>query len=85
MIDYKTLYNKIDEILWLEWDPIGINDMEGPRDEYCGYIPELINLKMKNVKELEISNFLFEIETINMGLFGNKENCEKVAELIIKI
>ena len=31
--EHKKLYNQIDEILWKDWDPIGINDEEQIRDE----------------------------------------------------
>ena len=30
----KKLYKAIDEILWKDWDPIGVNDIEDVRDEY---------------------------------------------------
>ena len=31
--EQKQLYKKIDEILWKEWDPIGVNDIDDVRDE----------------------------------------------------
>ena len=37
------LYRKIDDILWLDWDPIGVNDM-APRDEYQSYVPGILRL-----------------------------------------
>jgi hypothetical protein len=37
------LYKKIDDILWFDWDPIGINDI-APRDEYRGYVSEIFEL-----------------------------------------
>ena len=35
------LYKRIDEILWEDWDPIGVNDVEEARDEYQSYLPGL--------------------------------------------
>lgn len=31
--EHKELYKAIDEVLWNDWDPIGVNDI-APRDEY---------------------------------------------------
>lgn len=28
------IYKRIDEILWFDWDPIGVNQIEEARDEY---------------------------------------------------
>ena len=83
--EYKELYNKIDEILWKDWDPIGINDEEQIRNEYYGYIPQVFSLKIKGSDKNKIANYLFEMETVNMGTNGNKQNCEFVAEKIINL
>ncbi|MBF0695389.1 MAG: hypothetical protein IR153_10080 [Flavobacterium sp.] len=77
------LYQKIDDILWYDWDPIGINDM-APRDEYQGYVPEIFNLKKSGANRQEIANQLLSFETDNMGMSGTLETCLKVADKIIK-
>jgi hypothetical protein len=38
------LFKRIDDILWFDWDPIGIND-DAPRDEYESYTPPIFSLK----------------------------------------
>lgn len=81
---YKELYQKIDEILWTDWDPIGVNDI-APRDEYQGYTPTIFNLIKKNSDKETIAQKLFDFETQNMGLFGNIEHCRQVAEKIINL
>src|SRR5690554_4253656 len=48
---YKELYQKVDEILWNDWDPIGVNDI-APRDEYQSYTPTIFNL-IKNGADKE--------------------------------
>jgi hypothetical protein len=82
--EYKKLYLEIDEILWNEWDPIGIND-SAPRDEYQSYTPTIFSLKKRGANEDEIANKLHEIETNTIGVFGNIENCKKVARKIIEL
>ena len=42
--EQQMLYNEIDKILWEDWDPIGVNDCEGARDEYSSYVPQIYRL-----------------------------------------
>ena len=81
---YKELYQKIDEILWNDWDPIGVNDI-APRDEYQGYTPIIFNLIKRDADKELITQKLFEFETKNMGLFGNIKRCRQSAEKIINL
>lgn len=78
------LYKKIDDILWYDWDPIGINDI-APRDEYQGYVPEIFNLKKLGANRQEIAERLFKLETENMGMSGTIENCFTIADKILKV
>jgi hypothetical protein len=82
--EQNLLYKNIDEILWNDWDPIGINDV-APRDEYQSYTPEIFTLKLNGAEKEMIALKLFEIETKTMGLFGNIENCRLVATKIIEL
>ena len=77
------LYKKIDDILWFDWAPIGINDM-APRDEYQSYVPEIFALVKSKANRNEIANRLFKLETENMGMSGTLENCLTIADKILK-
>jgi hypothetical protein len=77
------IYKKIDDILWFDWDPIGINDI-APRDEYQGYVPEIYGLVKVKADKQVIANRLHKLETENMGISGTIENCLIVAEKILK-
>ena len=81
--DQKKLYEIIDEILWKEWDPIGVNDTEDVRDEYQSYTPYIFSLVIHGADKIKITEHLYNIETINMGMTGNKKHCEKIAQKII--
>jgi hypothetical protein len=76
------LYKKIDEILWLYWNPIGLNIQEKTLDEYSGYIPYIFKLKIQDADKHKIANYLYKLETIHLGLSGNKLNCNFVSEKI---
>ncbi len=79
------IYRKIDEILWFDWDPIGINDIDDARDEYESYVTEIFNLKKATVGRQEIAKSLLKIETEKMGLNGTLENCLSIADKIISL
>jgi hypothetical protein len=82
---HKKIYKAIDEILWNDWDPIGINDIEEVRDEYQSYTPHIFNLTIQGANKTKLSNHLFEIETKNMGMTGNLNHCQVIADKIIKL
>jgi hypothetical protein len=78
-----SLYKKINDILWLDWDPIGINDM-APRDEYQGYVPQFLKLKKAGADRQQIAKRLLALETEKMGMSGTLENCLRIADKIIE-
>lgn len=77
------IFKKIDDILWWEWDPIGVKDL-APRDEYQSYVPEIFALKKRGADRTEIATRLL-IETENMGMGGTFENCLTIADKIFQI
>lgn len=81
----KKIYDTIDNILWSEWDPIGVNEIEEARDEYQSYTPEIFNLKLNGADAETISNALREIQTVRIELYNNLENCGHVAQKIFDL
>lgn len=77
------LYKKIDEILWIDWDPIGINDTPEARDEYYSYLPQIFKLKIDGADRETIAQHLDQIVTNRMGLFSNLKHCREVADKIL--
>ena len=78
------LYKTIDEILWFDWDPIGINQ-EGIRDEYYGYVPEIYQLKVSGSSKLEIAKHLDKIITEKMGMKSDMSHNMQIAEKIFTL
>lgn len=83
--EQKIFYKQINEILWHEWDPIGVNVYEEARDEYDSYLPQIFNLKISGANKETIAAALFEIETVTMCLRGNMEHCRKIAGKIVAL
>jgi hypothetical protein len=81
----KATYKLIDEIIWNEWDPIGVNEIPEVRDEYYSYLPKIFDLKISGADRETLAQHLFQIETRNMGFIGDIENCRLVAQKIHEI
>ena len=80
-----SLYKSISEILWDDWDPIGMKLSGGLGDEYESYIPSIFSLKIKGASIEIITLKLFEIESQRMELDNGFENCKRVAEKIFNL
>ncbi len=80
----QHIYEEIDNILWNDWDPIGVNDI-APRDEYQSYTPIIFSMKMNGASKEVIAKSLDGIATQRMGLSSNFQHCQQVAEKIIKL
>ncbi|PNW24848.1 hypothetical protein [Formosa algae] len=78
------IYKKLDDILWNDWDPIGINN-SASRDEYSGYVTGIFKLKKENADRMKIGKRLLELETNSMGMRGNLNNCLIVADKILNV
>lgn len=81
----KQLYKEISEILWNEWDPIGVNDgnLEFD-DEYNAYIPQIHKLAMEDQNKDVIANQLSFIVKERMELTPSEDHSKNVASLIIE-
>ena len=80
--DQLRLYEGIDEILWTDWDPIGISGPDWPRDEYHGYLPQVFKLAFDGAAPSKIAKYLDEVVTERMGLSSSVDHDLKVAEKI---
>ena len=80
--DQLALYKAIDEILWRDWDPIGISGSEGPRDEYHAYLPQVFQLTLAGDRT-RIADYLFTVATERMGLVTQRNQHLAVADKIL--
>lgn len=81
----KILYKKIDDLLWTSWDPIGVNDTNATRNEYQSYTRYIFKLKTEGADKIKISNHLYQLETVSIGLSGDKTRCDKIALEILAL
>jgi hypothetical protein len=79
----QQLMYRIDEILYYLWDPIGVNDSPGARDEYTSYADSVWRMALGGKTESELSDYLTGIVTSRMELEPRKESDDSVAALIM--
>ncbi|HWD90029.1 MAG TPA: hypothetical protein VG367_18005 [Mucilaginibacter sp.] len=83
--EQRRIYKAIDEILWEDWDPIGMKYNEGPREEYDSEVPVIFSLKINGADIETIARKLHQIESNTMDMDGGYENCKLVAEKIFNL
>ena len=80
----NELYQRIDEILFYLWDPIGVSFDPEAREEYYSYIPQVFSMLKNGSNEEELLKYLYIIEKENMCLNPSKEKIKEVVELLIE-
>lgn len=83
--DQMALYKRIDEILWKDWDPIGVFATSVARDEYRAYLPQVFHLVLDGATQAQIAEYLFALETDAIELSGDRQRCANVASLMLKV
>ncbi len=67
---------RVDEILFQQWDPIGVSDLLGSgnvRDEYRSYVPALLALLRQGAGTAQLAAWLEQQAVACMGL--SAEHC----------
>lgn len=65
---YKRILKEISEILWNEWDPVGVNDVPEARDEYDSYLGTVYWLLAVKAPDAFLYSYLYYVESVLMGL-----------------
>ena len=55
-------YEALDRLLFRQWDPIGVYDIDGLDDEYRAYLPGFWELVRLGSPEAEVIEYLAKIE-----------------------
>lgn len=78
----KELNQRIDEVLYYIWDPIGVSDEPCARAEYSSYTMTILKYVI-NEDLNQIANQLSKIETDSMGLTTDKERNLEIAQRLL--
>jgi hypothetical protein len=81
----KEIQERIRQVLLHEWDPIGVSDIPAAHDEYDSYVGGIYRLLASGASEYQIIERLHNLETVSMGLNGNREGLKDVAAKLAKL
>jgi hypothetical protein len=76
------LVKPIREVFLRAWNPIGF---AVPEDEYDSYMPGVLKLLLQGADAQEISNRLYTLETVSMGMPGDRERSMRVAGRLLSL
>lgn len=68
----------ISEILWRNWDPIGMYGIDECRGEYDGYVPAVARIALSN-RRADLSAFLIGMMVSAMSSKADDMRCDRVA------
>jgi len=66
-----------------EWDPIGVAGVVEAQDEYDSYISQIFGILIRHEPKQKLVDYLWWAETEHMGLYGNRQRTERVADSLI--
>ena len=75
----KTIKN----ILWEDWDPIGINDAVTATDEYDNYAPEVYKMIANGADAITVAKYLTYVDTKLLGSTANPTRDLIVADKLV--
>jgi hypothetical protein len=82
----KELWQAVKEILFREWDPIGINSYPSLSDEYDSYANGIVRLLQAEADEYKIAEHLRNLQRVNMGMSStNEERDRGIARRLISL
>ena len=74
----------VSEVLYYVWDPIGVADFPGPRDEYDAYVAQVLELLQSGVETAAVANELEALAHDKMGLSSDivRAKSERAARIL---
>ncbi len=81
----KGYHEGIRRILLRVWDPIGVADIAEAQDEYDSYVGKIYEILIRHEPRHKVVEHLWWIETANMGLAGNRQHTEAVADQLLRL
>ena len=74
------------DVLFQEWDPIGINSNPACHDEYDSYVGAIVRLLQAEADEYKIAGHLRNLQRTNMGLSAaDEERDRRVTRRLINL
>jgi hypothetical protein len=82
----KELLQAVKEVLFREWDPIGVNSNPARSDEYDSYASGIVRLLQAEADEYKIAEHLRSLQRVSMGRSSaNEERDRGIAWSLISL
>jgi hypothetical protein len=81
----RRYHEGIRQILLKEWDPIGVADVPEAQDEYDSYVGKIYGMLIRHEPRPRLVDHLWWIETDYMGLSGNWQHTEAIADQLLRL
>ena len=81
----KETFRQVSEVLWKDWDPIGLNETECPDDEYDDFVWPIVRILLGSRDEAEICEALRRAETDGLGYEDNRKALQHRREVVRKL
>ena len=76
------LRRRADEVLHYVWDPLGVSGVPAARDEYDGYLAQVVKLLLERKGKHRLAAYLIEVEDQRMGMIPDTRKAEEVADIL---
>src|SRR5258705_7649079 len=82
----RAVQESIKQVLLLDWDPIGVNDVPEAQDEYDSYVGGVYRILASGCSEDEVVEHLWKIEAHTMGLGpADRESLRPIATKLMNL
>jgi len=81
----RLFHDAIRKALLRQWDPIGVGSAADGQDEYDSYVGQIYKLLITRSTKNEIFDYLWWLETVHMGLVGDRQATERFAEQLCQL
>jgi len=83
--NYKELISGVRNILFSEWDPVGVNDNPNLQDEYDRYIGRIIQMLSEDSSIHDLVKLLKDIEVNEIGCSTSDAIVFNTAKKLLKL
>ena len=80
----QELRQRIDEVLYFVWDPIGVNSAPEARCEYSAYVDRIYELLKESNDTIQVAAALDEFASEHMGVTTAFSHSTQVAKLLFR-
>lgn len=78
------LLQRVDEVLYYHWDPLGVSREPVTRQEYAAFVPEVFAALLDDADEQRVMELLLLLESDFLGVGPRPSQARRVAEMLIE-